>query len=126
MEPISIQRANENKDDDHMRQEFPALPGSTQTLNNAKTQSPSLKSSSESLESAASLMEAIKGLLDLNKDYSKNIETQYRGIVFDFLALTTNGASRVMCGERIYCNISKSAPTHNDLVKDTWVEKARE
>ncbi|RKF81070.1 putative effector protein, partial [Golovinomyces cichoracearum] len=126
MESSTTQKANDNKDDDHIREDFPALSGSTQTPNNVETPSLSLNSGGESQESAASLTELIKGLLDLTNDYLKNLEAQHPGIGSDFLALIADGASRAMRGERVYSNISKSEPARSHIVQDIWAGKAKD
>lgn len=71
-------------------------------------------------------MEAIKGLLDLTDDYLKILEIKHPGVGSDFLALIVDGALRAMRGERVYSNISKSEPTRNHLVQDTWAGKAKD
>ncbi|POS84869.1 hypothetical protein EPUL_003553 [Erysiphe pulchra] len=88
----SIESATDDrKDHEHLREDFPALPGSMQITVDAMTPSPSYNSSSKSQESAASLMGAIKGLLDLTNDYLKTLEIQYLGIGSDFLAFIADG-----------------------------------
>ncbi|POS82451.1 hypothetical protein EPUL_006119, partial [Erysiphe pulchra] len=117
---------DDRRDLEHMREDFPALPRSTQITADAKTPSPSYNSSSKSQGSAASLMGAIKGLLDLTNDYLKNLEIQHPGIGSDFLALIADGASRAMRGERVYRDLSKIEPTRKHPTEETWATKAKD
>ncbi|POS86252.1 hypothetical protein EPUL_000902 [Erysiphe pulchra] len=73
----------------------------------------------------AGLMDAIKGLQDLTNDILKNLELQHPKVGPDFLALLADGASRAMCGERVYFNTSKISETNKQGIHETWAEKAK-